>query len=90
MRLVDPPVREDGRCALESCGKPRKLTKVARKYAGEQLDLDPFCSAVCCRAFYGVVFAGFDVDLDEETSEARAKAPRERNRRRKLEAGIST
>ena len=68
--VVDPPVRADGRCALESCGKKRKITAAARRYAGQQLDLDPFCSADCCRRFFGVVFAGFAADIDEDLAES--------------------
>lgn len=48
----DPKVRADGRCA--HCGKPRTITRQARRYAGYQLDADPFCSRLCCQAFHGV------------------------------------
>jgi hypothetical protein len=51
----DPPVREDGLCAC-GCGRKRKLTKQARRYAGQQLDMDPFASADCCRRYHGVAF----------------------------------
>lgn len=44
-------VRADGRCV--QCGKPRVITKQARQYAGVQLDMDPFCSSACCRAWHG-------------------------------------
>lgn len=38
----DPPLRSDGGCAV--CEKPRP--EIAVK------NLDPFCSAVCCRAYH--------------------------------------
>jgi len=62
----DPPVRADGRCA--QCGKPRKLTKQARRYAGYQLDADPFCSTHCCRAYHGTPLPGGSIwrRYDEE------------------------
>ena len=42
----DPDVRKNGRCAGAACKKARpKLATVAG---------DPFCSAECCRKFYGV------------------------------------
>jgi hypothetical protein len=42
----DPPVRTNGKCAGTACKKVRpKLAIVAG---------DPFCSAECCRKFYGV------------------------------------
>jgi len=50
-RTVDPPVRPDGCCA--QCGGPRTVTAQARKYAGYQVDLDPYCSARCCRRWHG-------------------------------------
>ena len=47
----DPLARPDGRCVV--CLKPRKVSAQARKYAGAQLDLDPFCSSRCCRRWHG-------------------------------------
>ena len=45
-----PPIREDGLCV--QCGGERKMpdSKLHRRVAA----LDPFCSAPCARAFYGV------------------------------------
>lgn len=42
----DPPMREDGRCALPGC--KNELPPVGRK------NLDPFCSATCCRKWWRV------------------------------------
>lgn len=67
----DPPVRDDGLCAC-GCGKQRKLTQQARRYAGVQLDLDPFASTECCKAFYGVVFSTADEE-DPERAEQRRR-----------------
>lgn len=47
----DPPVRADGNCY--GCGAPRRITAQAQKYAGVQLELDPWCSSKCCRAWHG-------------------------------------
>lgn len=52
--LGDPPVRPDGRCALDGCNHRLPRGKKLRKYAGVQLDMDPFCSAQCCRTHFGV------------------------------------
>ena len=41
-----PPMRDDRICIAEGCGKP--LTRVGVRHE------DPFCSTVCCRAWYGV------------------------------------
>lgn len=64
----DPPVRADGRCVV--CLKPRKLTKQARRYAGAQLDIDPFDSTSCCRKYHGC-------ELDNEASESQVEAARD-------------
>lgn len=49
---ADPKVRKDGRCA--QCRKPRAtVTAAMRKYAGDQIDRDPFCSMACCRKWHG-------------------------------------
>lgn len=45
-----PPVRKDGKCYV--CKKKRPPIAVAHE--------DPFCSGVCCRAWYGCSLA---VDL---------------------------
>lgn len=47
----DPPLRKDDRCA--HCRKPRKHA-VASRYSGDQAVRDPFCSAVCARAWHKV------------------------------------
>ena len=52
---ADPARRNDGRCALVSCRKKlRPATPVLRRYAGAQIDVDPFCSTECCRAWHRV------------------------------------
>ena len=63
----DPPVRADGRCAGPGCRKQRTVSEQARKYAGVQLDLDPFCSTRCCRKWHGT-------ELPETGTEAQAEA----------------
>jgi hypothetical protein len=64
---LDPPLRPDGRCAV--CPKQRKLTAQARKYAGVQLDVDPFCSTECARRYHGVKDASVaDPDLAEPSA----------------------
>ena len=48
--MIDPLPPEDGSCI--QCGQPRtygKLTALYRVHA----DRDPFCSAKCCRVYYG-------------------------------------
>ena len=47
--MREPRVREDGTCALKGCSKPLPRISVVHG--------DPFHSAECARAFYGVVFA---------------------------------
>lgn len=42
---TDPRMRDDHVCVVAECDKP--LTSIA--VANE----DPFCSTVCCRAYYG-------------------------------------
>ena len=48
--MIEPAVPEDGTCL--QCGKPRNLAKLNRatRIHGER---DPFCSATCCRVYYG-------------------------------------
>ncbi len=53
----DPAPRADGRCVV--CEKPRRIpsTPVTRKLRNAPRDPyagDPFCSAVCARAYFGV------------------------------------
>lgn len=52
-RTQDPPVRRDGRCATAGCTRPLPRSKPAMRYAGAQLETDPFCSTGCCRRFHG-------------------------------------
>lgn len=49
----DPPIRDDGRCALEACGKPIKAPK-RRRDVPERLYVDPFCSTDCAKTYFGV------------------------------------
>ena len=53
---ADPPVRDDGCCIV--CEKPRTITKQVRRYAGVQIDSDPFCSSRCCREWHGTALPG--------------------------------
>lgn len=57
---TEPPIREDGGCA--QCGKERKPAKGLSGQTGQLAHIfaaavaaDPFCSANCCRAYYGTV-----------------------------------
>lgn len=50
--MSDPPIPADGACA--QCGKERKYAAPS-KYAGDAPVHDPFCSADCCRTYYGVI-----------------------------------
>jgi hypothetical protein len=34
------------------CGKPLIRTRQQRRYAGGQIDADPFCGTLCCRRFH--------------------------------------
>lgn len=45
MTQTEPKVRKDGRCVV--CDKPRPGLPPL-------LYADPFCSSVCCKAYYGV------------------------------------
>jgi hypothetical protein len=50
--MSDPSVRKDGTCA--QCGKPRTMPKTHhRDIAASVYANDPWCSAICCRAFHG-------------------------------------
>ena len=49
----DPPVRDDGRCAV--CGGERTIPK--RKPHREAALRDPFCSNDCARAWHGFPLA---------------------------------
>ena len=48
----EPRVRKDGRCA--HCRKPRVLPARARYATRTAYEADPFCSAGCCREWFGV------------------------------------
>lgn len=51
--LPDPPVRADRLCALPGCRKPLvEITPRHRRYAGDALLMDPFCSSTCCRTYH--------------------------------------
>jgi hypothetical protein len=58
----DPCVRTDGRCAAPSCKQKRtrlhpknaKRKPEGRYATRDDYANDPFCSAVCCRAYHGV------------------------------------
>ena len=69
----DPRVRRDGRCARKGCDRKLPRSKRAKRYAGDWLELDPFCSSRCCRAFHGTSLAS-EEDLD--AAEQRSKAGR--------------
>lgn len=77
---TDPPVRTDGKCAC-GCGRPLRRSKDARKYAGVQLDADPFATSDCCKRFYNVAWAT-DPD-DDEYRERQANAARASMQRRR-------
>ena len=49
----EPEVRDDGRCALETCRKPIKPPK-RRREVPASLYVDPFCSTDCAKAYFGV------------------------------------
>lgn len=51
--IKEPKLRKDGRCAR--CGKQRKMpTSHHSSINMATYQLDPFCSTVCARAYYGV------------------------------------
>lgn len=76
----DPRVRKDGLCAEPSCRKPRRITKQSRKYAGDAVVLDPFCSTECCRKWHGV-------ELETKGAEAQREAGRASAARFRAERG---
>ena len=68
--MREPRVRKDGRCARPGCNRKLPRSKRAKKYAGDWLELDPFCSSRCCRAFHGCSLASeVDLDASERRSE---------------------
>lgn len=51
VKMKDPPVRKDGRCAV--CPKQRVVPKTRQKgVAIENYERDPFCSNVCARKYH--------------------------------------
>ena len=55
----DPERRPDGRCARPGCSKRlAESTARHRRYGGDAILSDPFCSTECCKAFHqtGSVF----------------------------------
>lgn len=82
MLKVDPPRRADGRYFV--CPKTIVITEAARKYAGVQLDLDPFCSVGCCRKWHGTELALVGT---EEQAAAREELGRVRSQLMKDERG---
>ena len=74
--MSDPRVRKDGQCARKGCTRLRpivalkgKQLRELKRYAGNQAEHDPFCSATCCRAFHGC-----SVDDDPERAAQRSEA----------------
>lgn len=58
--------RKNGLCARPGCQKPLPtVTPAMRKYAGAQIDLDPYCSTACCKLDYGVEIVEKYVDPDK-------------------------
>jgi len=56
MQKPEPRPRPDGRCALKTCGKMRKLpANPGRHLKLAHYELDPFCSSTCCRIYHGTV-----------------------------------
>jgi hypothetical protein len=49
----EPKPRRDGNCHV--CRKPR-VFNFNKSVPREEYDRDPFCSTVCCRAYYGVTW----------------------------------
>ena len=55
---ADPPVRSDRRCAQRGCTRQlATITSRHRRYGGDALLVEPFCSTECCRAYHGVGLA---------------------------------
>ncbi len=49
-----PPRRKNGKC--RKCGKQMpRVTVQVRKYAGPDMDREPFCSTGCAKAWFGTV-----------------------------------
>lgn len=58
-----PNVRPDGKCVV--CLKPRH-PEWSKKYAGDAVENDPFCSASCARRYFGCELSGSRGIVDEE------------------------
>lgn len=78
--IADPPVRKDGVCARPGCTTKRPVAvltgkKLAelRRYAGQQIEQDPFCSSRCARKWHG---CPLDREEDEELVDRRSAAGR--------------
>lgn len=65
-RSMKPRLRKDGACL--QCEKPRKLAKrsVHQTVAFAHYERDPFCSKVCCEAWYAE--RGEKVPWDPQTA----------------------
>ena len=49
----DPPQRSDRRCSGPGCdNKLVTVTSRMRRYAGAQIEADPFCSTACCKRWH--------------------------------------
>ena len=86
----DPLVRKDGRCARKGCTRLRPIVALKgkqlaelKRYAGNQAERDPFCSATCCRSHHGCPLD--NGAFSEEQIEARSAA----GRRGKLAGNLS-
>lgn len=52
----DPPRRRDGRCARRGCRKKiPAMTARHRRYGGDALLSEPFCSTECAKQYHGVM-----------------------------------
>jgi hypothetical protein len=57
--FADPPRRDDGRCARHGCKKRlQQITDRHRRYGGDALLLESFCSTECCKRHYHVTIQG--------------------------------
>ena len=79
--MSDPRVRKDGQCARPGCTRLRpivalkgKQLRELKRYAGNQAEKDPFCSATCARAYHGCPLD--NGKFSEEEIEAKSEAGR--------------
>jgi hypothetical protein len=57
----DPRRRKNGTCAHRGCKRHLpEITSRHRRYAGDALLLDPFCSTECCKEYHGVVITALE------------------------------